>query len=90
MDDKSELEIVFVSSDSDEESFLDYFGSQPWTAIPFSNRDGAQALGSKFGIRSIPSFIVLNASGNTLDKDGRSTVTSSKGNVDKAFTVWKV
>lgn len=29
------LEIVFVSSDRDEDGFQQYFGSMPWMAVPF-------------------------------------------------------
>jgi thiol-disulfide isomerase/thioredoxin len=31
------LEIVFVSSDRDQSSFQQYYGSMPWQAIPFQN-----------------------------------------------------
>ena len=33
------LEIVFVSSDKDEEAFQEYFKEMPWYAVPFSDRD---------------------------------------------------
>ena len=41
----SDLAIVFVSSDSDEESFAEYYGSMPWYSVPYSERDLAQSLG---------------------------------------------
>jgi nucleoredoxin len=31
------LEIVFVSSDRDPNSFQQYFGTMPWQAIPFDS-----------------------------------------------------
>jgi hypothetical protein len=61
----------------------------PWTAIPYENQNAIGALGSKYGVRGIPSFIVLNADGSTQDKDGRTTVGNSKGNLDAAKAVWK-
>lgn len=35
----SNLEIVFVSSDGDEESFKNYYDEMPWLALPYSKRD---------------------------------------------------
>lgn len=84
-----ELEIVFVSSDSDDASFGEYFHSMPWTSVPFSSSNVIQALGSKFGIRGIPAFIVVDAqTGEVKDRDGRSTVASAKGDVNKAIAHW--
>ena len=33
------LEIVFVSSDRDEDSFNEYYGEMPWHALPLAHRD---------------------------------------------------
>ena len=33
------FEIVYASSDKTETEFNDYYGSMPWYAIPFANRD---------------------------------------------------
>ena len=33
------FEIVFVSSDRDEQSFKDYFGEMPWHALEWGSRD---------------------------------------------------
>lgn len=38
--DENALEIIFSSADSDNESFLDYYKTMPWTAIPFDNKKG--------------------------------------------------
>ena len=35
----TKFEIVFVSSDKDEQSFGEYFEEMPWLALPFSDRD---------------------------------------------------
>ena len=40
------LEIVFVSSDSDEPSFREYYGEMPWLALPFS-KDKSDALSER-------------------------------------------
>lgn len=86
---ENELEIVFVSSDSDEASFTEYYGSMPWISMSFADRKGAQALGQKYGVRGIPSLIVLNgATGAVVDRDGRSTVSSARGDVSKIVAKW--
>ncbi len=33
------FDVVFVSSDRDENSFQEYFREMPWLALPFSDRD---------------------------------------------------
>jgi nucleoredoxin len=83
-----EMEIVFVSSDSDQASFDDYFGTMPWVALPFEHRDLKQKLGEKYGVRGIPSFIVLDAAGNVKDASARGTVSSNSDNVSAALSTW--
>mmetsp|Transcript_33723 Transcript_33723/g.24757 ORF Transcript_33723/g.24757 Transcript_33723/m.24757 type:complete len:150 (-) Transcript_33723:53-502(-) len=87
---ENELEIVFVSSDSDEGSFAEYYSHMPWLALPFSDRSAAQELGRKYGVRGIPSLIILNGqSGVVVDRDGRSTISSARGDVEKILSKWK-
>lgn len=63
-----DLEIVFVSSDRDEESFVEYFGSMPWLALPF--RDPlVKNLSKYFEIEGIPTLIVLGPDGKTLQTE---------------------
>jgi nucleoredoxin len=88
-EDASALAIVFASSDNDDSSFSEYYGSMPWAAVPFSASDKIQALGSRFGVRGIPSLIILDAAdGSIKDSDGRSTVSSAKGVTSKALAKW--
>jgi nucleoredoxin len=56
------LEIVFVSSDRDANSFSQYFGTMPWQAVPFDQIQMIKsALNMTYGIRGIPSLVVLDA-----------------------------
>jgi nucleoredoxin len=41
---RSDFEIVFCSADRDEEQFKEYFGTMPWLALPFEDRDRADSL----------------------------------------------
>lgn len=69
------MRIVFVSSDKDEESFKDYFGEQPWAALPYSKRDVKEALSKKYKVRGIPSFVILDGEGKTITTEGRGAVS---------------
>ena len=76
-----DFEIVFVTSDQDEESFQHYMdeAEMPWLALPF----GSPKIGEikqKYGVRGIPTFIVVDAQGNTITASGRGDIASDKEN----------
>eukprot|EP00440_Ansanella_granifera_P039487 gb/GFBE01042836.1/.p1 GENE.gb/GFBE01042836.1/~~gb/GFBE01042836.1/.p1 ORF type:complete len:476 (+),score=162.36 gb/GFBE01042836.1/:1-1428(+) len=70
------LEVVFVSSDRDEGSFKEYFGEQPWLALPYAARNLKETLSKKFKVQGIPSLVILDSDGKTITKDGREAVSS--------------
>jgi hypothetical protein len=56
------LEIVFISSDRDEDSFSRYFSSMPWLSVPYSHLPSCkQALSLKYNVRGIPSLVVVDS-----------------------------
>jgi nucleoredoxin len=71
---KEKLEIVFVSSDRDEDSFKEYFAEQPWLALDYANRKEKEQLSNLFGVRGIPSVVVIDKDGSTITKEGRAAV----------------
>jgi len=71
---KKAFEIVFISSDKDEKSFQEYFGSMPWKALPFGD-DRKNSLGQTYQVRGIPALILLDPEGNTLTTDGREVIS---------------
>ncbi len=71
------IEIIFVTSDKDDNSFLDYFKEMPWLAIPRSSVDAISELKAKFKVNGIPKLVILDKSGNLVDDNARSTVTSN-------------
>jgi nucleoredoxin len=88
-EDPSALAIIFASSDNDDASFAEYYGTMPWASIPFSAQDKIQALGTKFSVRGIPSLVILDAADGTVkDNDGRSTVSAARGVTSKATLKW--
>jgi nucleoredoxin len=70
------MEIVFVSSDRDEGGFKEYFGEQPWVAVPFAKREVKEALSKKYKVSGIPGLVIVDAEGETITKDGREAVSS--------------
>ena len=81
--------MVFVSSDNDVNQFNEYYHEMPWNAIPFSNRQAAQFLSTKFNVSGIPAMFVLElATGNIKDADGRSTVMNARGNTARVLSRW--
>lgn len=92
------LEVVFISSDHNEPEFDEYFRTMPWLAIPYKdNKEALVGLQSKLCASGIPSLLIVDASAVTsgsemriVDKDGRSSVQSAKGDVRKLMLSWGI
>jgi nucleoredoxin len=69
------FEIVFVSSDRDDDSFKQYFAEQPWLALDYADRKRKEQLSNKFGVSGIPSFVIIDKDGSVITKDGRAAVS---------------
>jgi len=69
------LEVVFVSSDKDEASFQEYFREQPWLALDYADRKRKEQLSSTFGVRGIPSLVILDVDGSTITTEGRGAIS---------------
>ena len=54
-----QMEMMFVSSDRDEEAFQEYHGEMTFCALPFEERAAKQQLSKRFGIQGIPSLLIL-------------------------------
>jgi len=82
------VEVVFVSSDHNAAGFDAYFGEMPWTALPFCDRERHQALSLKFGVRGIPSLVVLRGTdGSVAWMNGRDQVQAT-GDLDACLVRW--
>merc|ERR1712139_321498 len=70
------LEVVFVSSDKDEEQFKDYFKDMPWFALDFADRQRKTQLSAMFGVRGIPALAIIDKDGSVITTNGRGAVSS--------------
>ncbi|KAF5204287.1 Nucleoredoxin [Thalictrum thalictroides] len=70
MEQGAKFDIVFVSSDEDQNSFDVFYGTMPWLAIPFSDLQSKKNLTQKFQIEGIPSLVILDSSSKPIQTDG--------------------
>jgi thiol-disulfide isomerase/thioredoxin len=74
----AKFEIVFCSSDNDEDEFSGYYGEHPaWLAIPYSSEQ-REKLGATFQVRGIPHLIALHPNGTVIEADARSKMSLPK------------
>lgn len=73
---------MFVSSDSDQSSFEDYYASHPWVAVPFGSKEVEGSNGLP-GVGGIPTLMVLNGA------DGSFMTDEARGDIDPdAISFW--
>ena len=80
------FEIVFVSSDRSADGMYKYMKElkMPWLAMKHGSEFGA-SLKRKYGLRGIPSLIIVGPDGSLITKEGRAAI-SQKG--AKALSEW--
>ena len=64
---RDDFELVFVSSDSDESAFNEYFDTMSFCALPYEHREAKATLSKLFEVRGIPTLIML---GPVSDESG--------------------
>jgi len=84
--DMKNFEIIFVSSDRTEEAQFEYMEDvgMPWYTIKLDRKE-ASALKKMYGVRGIPTLVIIDADGNLITKGGRGDVTELG---KKAFGKW--
>ncbi|KAF0695676.1 hypothetical protein As57867_013471, partial [Aphanomyces stellatus] len=70
------FEIVFVSSDKDQAAFDEYYGEMPWAAVPYAARDVHEALNAKYKVQGIPTLVLIDAYGDTINANARGKIMS--------------
>ena len=64
---KDQTAVVFVSSDRDEAAFAEYYGEMSFMALPYANRSAKEELSTKYGVRGIPTLVLLDGDGNLVE-----------------------
>jgi len=59
------IEIIFVSSDQDEGSQMEYYAGMPWARVPF-NEQAISALKQQFSLSGIPYLVILDRGCNQI------------------------
>lgn len=86
---KGNFEVVFISSDRNDESFENYLSEMPWLAIPFSDLDTRKRLKDLFKVRGIPNLVIIDENGHVSTEKGTRIVTEY-GAVAYPFTPEKI
>jgi len=82
----TQVEVVFISSDQNEQAFNSYFGEQPWTCLAFAEREKKKQLSEQFDVRGIPTLILFDESGAKVNAGARASVASnSNSSLDEIF-----
>jgi len=76
------VEVIFCSSDRDEDAFKEYFGDMPWLALPYIKREFKEDLSCMFGVSGIPSLVICNKDGTKFNSDGRGALMGETPSID--------
>ncbi len=69
------FEIIFISSDRDEQSFIEYYKDMPWLTLSYNERKKKEELGKHFQISGIPTLVLLDGdTGEIISKDARDKI----------------
>ena len=75
--DSKKIEIVFVTFDRKEDAFIEYYGHQPWLAIPYKEEAARKSLATKYSVQGIPALIILDKTGALITSEGVETLYES-------------
>ena len=80
---KDEFEIIWVSRCRDMQSYGQYFTHMNWLALPFEEAAGqrGQMLSAKYGVKGIPSLVLLDEVGNVITTDARNKIPADKAGI---------
>lgn len=56
------------------ESYGAYIESMPWLSVPFQQASVRAELAQLYGIRGIPTLLLLDSNGHVITMDGRSEI----------------
>lgn len=80
---KDKFEIVMISRCRDVDSHYQYFSKMPWLALPLDVAAGehGQLLGEKYGVKGIPSLVLVDDLGQTITTDARNKIPADRAGI---------
>ena len=77
---KDEFQIVWVSRCRDVQSYGQFFAHMPWIALPPQEAMGerGEKLSKLYGVKGIPTLVLLDDFGDVINKDGRNMIPKDK------------
>lgn len=76
------IEIVFISSDKDKESFDSYYNTMPWLALPYEKRDLQLLLRDAFNVKTVPQLIFINNNLEIVNMNGRQLIENNTDDIN--------
>ncbi|GAB4839792.1 hypothetical protein Ancab_020502 [Ancistrocladus abbreviatus] len=67
------FEVIFISSDSDQDAFNEYFATMPWLALPFGDQR-KNSLTRSFRVNGIPKLVAIGPNGKTVTTEARDLI----------------
>lgn len=77
-----DIEIIYISSDKDEDEFNTYWEDMPFPALIYNNRKKKEELTELFNIEKIPTLIFLNNNGGIIINNGKDIIQNANGNIE--------
>jgi hypothetical protein len=80
---KNKFEIVLISRCREPNSHYQYFSKMPWLALPLDVAQGqlGQLLNEKYGVKSIPTLVLVDDLGQTITTDARNKIPTDMAGI---------
>lgn len=84
---RKQVEVVFISSDQDADSFRNYYATMPWLAVDYKEKGLRERLGKEFNVTCIPKLVLLGREGAMRSDSCRGDVENLS--VEEVLTLWR-
>ena len=71
---KQIFEVIYISSDHNQEDFEKYYSIMPWIAISYEKQQRIKRIIDYYNIRSIPILMLIDDQGNSLSSACRRDI----------------
>mmetsp|Transcript_60136 Transcript_60136/g.130423 ORF Transcript_60136/g.130423 Transcript_60136/m.130423 type:complete len:310 (-) Transcript_60136:116-1045(-) len=85
--DGNDVAIVFIPQERGQEGYDSAYSLMPWAALPFGNSALCASISKKYGVKGIPTVLVLSPDGKVLKENGRDDIQTLK-DLRKSVEKW--